>query len=289
MRRRARWRLISLIALGLIALIVVLQLIGIVKVDGTTLVLVVLALVAAVGVAMPDDVVAFVSRLTSLKVGSFEVAFVEKQRAERVIRTLPLQEDDVPVRKRPQTGDEVVDVMRVRAMARRRLRFIRVGLLNLESDFSYIDILSHLHHEELLGTEEVRVILDLLDEAIKDWPADSRDDFLEAAWPLASRLAAHVFDRHTRNELDRAGWTVADFKQSKRHRADFLASRGDEVIVAAARVARAGTSLKTVRKRLSGKMPPQAKRRVIIVPGDAVTKPDSRYPNVETVHLETLL
>jgi hypothetical protein len=291
---RARW-FVGLLALAGVVVLLVLQLREDVEASGTTLVLVAIGLGLIFLLVMPRAAARFIERLTTVKVAGVEVSLAETKRAELVHRRLPSQEDDVKVPSRPRTGDAAIDVLRVQDIVWQRLRFAHSVLLELPSKFGsevgYLDILALLQARELLDTDETRLILDLLTEPVAGWPDETREAFLDAAWPFAVRLGSLIFDRHVRRTLqETGGWRISEMPDQLRdHRPDFLAFRDGRWVVAAARVARPWATLKASRKRLAGDATQDVTRRVVIVPGKTKLRDDGLYPQVEVVHLSVML
>jgi hypothetical protein len=288
---------VGLTVLAGIVLLLLLQLSGDVEANGTTLVLVAISLLLIFLLVMPRAAAGFLERLTKVKVAGVEISLVEKTRAQLVHRRLPIMEDGVPVVSRPHTGDAAIDVLRVQDIVWQRLRFAHSVLLELDSEFGsevgYLDVLARLHEEQLLDTDEARLILDLVnepvDEPVASWPEEAREPFLDAAWPFARRLGPLIFDRYVRRSLQETDWRISEFPQKRNHRPDFLACRDGRWIVAAARVARPWTSLKPARKRLAGDVPSDATERVVIVPGTTELQDDGLYPEVQVITLPKML
>jgi hypothetical protein len=180
--------------------------------------------------------------------------------------------------------------LRVRDIARQRLRFMRI-LLGWGPELEHTDILAWLHRRKLLDTDETRVLLDLLYERVEMWPAEVREPYLDAVWPFVTRLAAVIFDRHVRRRLKKAGWDIAEFDQPDDYRPDFLAFRDREspIVVTAARVGRPRRSLEPARERLAGELPHGATDRMIVVPPQQDVPDDGRYETVPIVPLSDLV
>jgi hypothetical protein len=285
---RGRWLVGLLVLAGVVALLV-LALRENVATNATSLVLVVICLALIFGLVMPRAAAELLGRMTQVKLAGFEVS-LERKRAQRVSHQLPSnKDDDVAVTPRTRTSDAAIDVLLVQDVARQRLRFARWILLELGSEFDYPDILAYLHESKLLDTDETRLILDLLNESISEWPEEEREPFLDAAWPVVRRLAPTIFDRYVRKSLHDAGWRISEYPQERGHRPDFLAYRDDQWVVAAARVADPWETLEPSRKRLAGEVPAEATRRVVIVPSKAELKDDGLYPEVEVVRLPQML
>lgn len=286
----ARWAAVAVAFAGTVLLIVV-QVHHDQKPNGTTLGMLVLAVVLLVGVLAPRAAARALKNVTKVKVAGVEISLEhERARAEAVARKLPRRDESVEVGPRPKSGDPAVDLLRVRDIARQRLRFMRIRL-GWGPELDYPDILAWLHQRELLDTDEIRVLLDLLYEPVETWPREVREPYLDAMWPFVKRLAAVIFDRHVRGRLKAAGWKIADFDQPDDHRPDFLAFRDREspVAVVAARVGRPQRSLEPARKRLAGELPDGATDRLIVVPRERDVPDDGRYETVRIVPLSDLL
>jgi hypothetical protein len=274
---------------ALIAVLVVagLQLAGLVEADATTLALLGLGVALLFPLLWPAQVKSALRRVTKLSVGGIDIGFAEGERAERVDRRLPALEDDVKVESRPETGHPAGDVLRVRDMAKRRLRFIRDRLPVRKYVPDYSDVIDHLQNEDLLDEDEARLLYAVLADDIASWGEDARVKFLDAAWPLSYRLAALVWDRMVRARLFADGWYIADFPQGRRHRADFRITYGEgERYVGAARVATGEDAhVRKSRRRLS-ESAREGERAVVIVPEKNDYEDDGQWPDVEVVSLE---
>lgn len=286
---RARWLALILAFAGAVVLIVI-QVDHDDKPNGTTLGLMGIAIVLLVGVLAPRTTARALKRVSKVKVAGVEISLEqERARAEAVTRKLPRRDEGVKVGPRPTTGDPTVDVLRVRDIARQRLRFMRIRL-GWGPELDYLDILAWLHERKLLDTDETRVLMDLLYERVDLWPSGAREPYLDAMWPFVKRLAAVIFDRYVRQRLSSAGWRIADFEQPGDHRPDFLAFRDTEQpVVIAARVGRPQRSLEPARERLAGDLPVAAAGRVIVVPRHKDVPDDERYESVRIVPLSDLL
>jgi hypothetical protein len=211
------------------------------KADTTTLGLLLIGVVLMFVIAAPVQAARAAKRITRLKVGAVELGLEEIKLAERV-RPVPSEEDEVEA-IRPLG----CDYARVVAKLEGRLRFVR-EVLELEKavkdKHDYIGITMCLREDGLLDGEEKRFMIDLLDGpnvGFDAWDDAARNDFLDAAYAFAVRLGPKVWDRRVKQELTDCGWFIADFNQSKKHRADFLAFRGSRTALMTARVGGTGS------------------------------------------------
>lgn len=135
-----------------------------------------------------------------------------------------------------QEYDDVVEELR------NKLEFVRL-IVDLQDEVKaeddYVGIATRLHADGLLEDAELQFVLDLVcerDLGLSKVSDSAREEFLDAAWEFAVRLGSMVWDRYVRRRLAEHGWVIADFRQRKGHRPDFLAHRNSRWIVMAARV-----------------------------------------------------
>lgn len=226
-------------ALVALAAVITLMVVQLIKNDGgadsTTLGFLGLATVFLFAVMAPHQTSGALRRITSFKVAGIEVGLGEIKRAERV-KPLPGEDDGVGG-ERPKTNDYAAVVDRLQS----RLRFVRLilGLKEEMGEQDYLPIADRLRTDLLLTRDEESFVLDLLEGpelAMTDWSAATREAFLDSAWAFATRFGPLIWDRHVRKRLEDAGWFVADYRQQRGHRPDFLAYREQDWAVMAARV-----------------------------------------------------
>lgn len=286
--RRGMWLALGGV-LAVVTALIVLRLASVEEADATTLGLVVVAVLLLLALGDPDETKKVLRRLSRISVAGVELGFSESERAERVERRLPAEQDEVEIEPRPKTGHRAGDYLKVRETLQKRLRFIRDVMFAGQFAPDYTDVVDVLRQRDLLDEDEVHLAYDLLGEDIAGWPDETRVGFLDGAWPFSYRLAASVWDRLVRQQLLENDWYIADFKQKGRHRPDFRATRtGEKPALIAARVARGkDIKLEKSRRRLAkavdGVIP------VVIVPEKNDYDPDAKYPEVEVLPLKDFL
>lgn len=265
-------RAVGAVVLVVMGALLVLDVLG-ADVDAATAALAAFALIAAFVLWAPARCGELLGKISSLNVGGVvEVAFKEQKEAQRVADRLPEideVEDDVPVRERPRTDHAVSDVLAVREMMQKRLRFIRDALLCSGADKqAFDDVVADLRQQDLIRPDEASVIFHLSGDSLPSWPEKSREQFLDSAWKLSVRFATHIWDRMVRTQLDEIeGVLVSGFDQPRTHRPDFqVTTASGEAFIAAARVAVSEASLDDVNARLTRESKALPIPRVVVVP-----------------------
>jgi len=219
--------------------------------DAGTLALLILALMLLFGAVAPEATGAMVDRMTNFRLaGVVEVGLQTVVRAENVMP--PGGEDDgLTVERHGQNLERVVGKLE------EKMRFVRTILhLGEEVEREELGALAHiLAARGLLDEPEAHFVIDLVhgrDLGVKELPYHARKEFLDATWTFASRFHFVVWDRYVRQELEKTGWFIADFKQARGHRADFLGCRRGRWALMTARVGGAHKPARypTSRKRL---------------------------------------
>lgn len=233
--RRPATKAASAAALAGVIALIALQLSGEGSPDATTATLAALAIALLFGLLAPRQTGAVIARVTRFKVAGIEVGLEAVALAVQV--TPPSEEDDGFWIERDSE-----DLGDIRAKLKARLRFVRViadleGAVDDQRD--YLGIASAMHAGHLLDDRQLTFVVDLISERdlglSKVSPA-ARDEFLDAAWAFAKRFGSMAWDHYVRERLAAAGWVVADFRQRRGHRPEFLAFRRGHWTVMAARV-----------------------------------------------------
>lgn len=293
--RRGRAALAAGLALGGVAILLVVQLIqG--PPDSTTLILVAFAALLLFIWLAPGETNRFFQRMSNLKVaGVLEIGMQTVARAEG-LKPPPVGDEPRPPDREGRGLREIV------AEVQRRLRFVHV-IIHMHAkprpQRSEWQIALWLSVEGLLSDNESKFVLDLISKrelGIDALPEREREELLDAAWTFAARFGFTVWDRHVRHELQKAGWVVADFSQPKDRQADFLAHRKGKWAVFATKVGETGGyRYRTTRKRLEQAKPevelagwcivfPGGDREASVVWEDGSGK-DSRVKVLDLKHL----
>jgi hypothetical protein len=240
------------LALGGVAILLVVQLVqG--PPDSTTLILVAFAALLLFIWLAPGETSRFFQRMSNLKVaGVLEIGMQTVARAEE-LKPPPVGDEPRPPDREGRGLTEIV------AEVKRRLRFVH-AIVHMHTDprpqRSEWQIALWLSVEGLLNENESRFVLDLLSNrelGVDALPDREREELLDAAWTFAARFGFTVWDRHVRQELQKAGWVVADFPQPLDHQADFLAHRDGKWAAIATKVGeKGGYRYGTTRRRLEG-------------------------------------
>jgi hypothetical protein len=221
--------------------------------DSTTLILAAFAALLLFIWLAPAETSRFFRRMSNLKVaGVLEIGMQTVARAE-VLKAPPVEDERPPPDREGRGLKEIV------AEVESKLRFIHAIVymyVEPRPQRSEWQIALWLSVEGLLKDNESRFVLDLISRrqlGIDALPDREREEFLDAAWTFAARFHFTVWDRHVRSELQKAGWTVADFPQAKDRQADFLAHRDGKWARMASKVGEmGGYRYRTTRKRLEG-------------------------------------
>lgn len=256
------------------------QLAGTVHPNGTTLVLLLTAVLLSLGFLYPLEVGKLTTRLTSVKLGGvLELALREVERSVAVER-LPETEEygSTPIPPLKRTGTTQGDLDEVRACLVDRLTWLA---RELELDAGHAaDVVQQLRTREFLDAQQASFAMDLVTAGradIASLPGGVQEQYIDRAWRFANALRPTVFDRAVRDDLRHHGWFIADFKQIiPGHRPDFLASADGRWVLVAARIAldcdsavneKSGQIAKTKRRwRLEGGAPISLAARVIVIP-----------------------
>ena len=239
-RKHLRWSWPWIAALIALAGVIVLLVLQLHKKDGeadsTTLVLLILATVLLFAVLAPRTTGDVLRRISTLKLGGVEVGLKEIRRSER-IKPIPSEDDGVPV-KRPPSSDygDVVETLEGRL--RFAWEFLQFDGGEVKKE-DYRGIAGKLRTELLLTQDEEVFTLDLLEGIsldISDWPSTAQNEFLDSAYAFAIRFGPMVWNRKVRRTLDADGWFIADYRQRRGHRPDFLAYRDQRWSLFASRV-----------------------------------------------------
>jgi hypothetical protein len=222
--------------------------------DSTTLILLVLTVVLVAAVALPRTVVAAVNRINNLDILGVKIE-LQVNKAHRVVDSFPADDDEVPVPPRPRAEDPRAELSPVVKELKRKLRFVRDAVLDDPSSLAEHIVVAHLEYMQLFSKDEAELCHKVLSKALGDeiphWNAPDRVAFLDDAWRFAYRFATRMFDSYARQALKRADWFIADFEQSRNHRADFLARYDGHWALIAARVAAPRKTVKPTAARLA--------------------------------------
>lgn len=238
--------------------------------DSTTLVLLALVIFLLVAVALPKTVVAAVNRINNLDILGVKIE-LQVNKAHRIVDSFPADEDEVPVPSRPQAEDPRAELGLVAKELKRKLRFVRDAILDDPSSLAEPFVVAHLEYMQLFREDEAELCHKVLSRALGDeiphWDASDRVAFLDDAWRFAWRFATRMFNRYARQALKREGWLVADFEQSRKHRADFLVRHEGHWAVVAARVAAPRKTVRSTAARLARSNEPiEDAQRIVVVP-----------------------
>lgn len=272
---------------------------GVIHPNGTALALLVLAGATVVTLMAPRAVRNALGRVESFEALGVSVTLSVERATRASLEAgagpvgVPDVDDGVKVSERPRTGDPVTDLDAVADVIRKRIRFMRDAVLRDPSDIPEDVMVARFAALGLLPEHEVKTIRDVLGDvrdSISEWPADEREQFLEAGWRYGTRLATTLFDRYVRRELTRNGWFVADFEQSKGHRRDFLATHGDTWCLVAARVGAPASGVDATRTRLAkARVPAGVDARIVVIPDREQGAQEVRGEPVKVVKLGNLV
>lgn len=240
--------------------------------DTTTVVLVCLAIGLVFGLLAPRQAAVVAARATRVKVGLIEIGLTAVATAEQV-RPPGDEGDGIVVQRDGQGYPEVVEKLKEKLRFVHSITSVRE---EIEDERSYYDIAYQLRTWHLLDDSEAQFVLDLLakrDLGLSAVSASAREEFLDASWTFAARFGNVTWDRFVRRELWNSGWTIADFRQSRGHRRDFLAFWQGHWVVMAARVGEVSYPYcyKSTRKRLAklseAKLNVAIEGRCVVIPG----------------------
>lgn len=240
------------------------------KPDSTTLILLFFAILLVVAFTLPSVALAAVNRISNLDVLGVKIEF-QVQEARNVAKDFRVEDsDEVAVPPRPQAQEVNGEMELVANELKRKLRFTREAVLNDPRSLPETNVAAHLHYMKLLKQDEAELCQKLLGEELRKdlptWDAAERSAFLDAAWRFSWRFATHIFDRYARRTMEDAGWFIADFEQSRKHRADFLACWDGNWARVSARVAAPRRTVESTAKRMSHSAGPLDAAPAIIVP-----------------------
>lgn len=239
------------------------------KPDSMTLILLALAVFLFAALFFPRTVVAAVNRINNLDILGVKIE-LQVEKARSVVDRLPTSDDEVQVPPRPQAPTVRGEVALVAAEQKRKLRFFRDAVLNDDPSLEESFVAAHVEYLQLFEENEAeicrRILSPDLGHDLSRWDGSDRTAFLDDAWSFAWRFATRMFDRYVRRELGEAGWFVADFEQSRKHRADFLVRKNGHWGLVAARVAAPRKTAENTAERLSTAVCPVDVRRLVIVP-----------------------
>jgi hypothetical protein len=293
---KARSALAAGLALGVVAILLVVQLVqG--PPDSTTLILAAFAALLLFVWLAPGETSRFFRRMSNLKVaGVLEIGMQTVARAEE-LKPPPIGDEPPPLDREGKGLTEIV------AELKRRLRFVH-AIVHMHTDpcpqRSEWQVALWLSVEGLLSENESRFVLDLLSDrelGVEALPDREREDLLDAAWTFAARFGFMVWDRYVRAELQKAGWVVADFPQPRDRQADFLAYRDGKWAVIATKVGEpGGYRYRTTRRRLEGMDPnveldgwlivfPGGDRKASVVSAKDGSGADSKVKVLDLTHL----
>ena len=239
------------------------------KPDSTTLILLFFALLLGVTVVLPGAALAAVNRISNVDVLGVKIEFQVRE-ASMVVDNLPKDNDDVKIPPRPQAEDIEDELTLVRNELKRKLRFTREAVLGDPRSLPETNVAAHLQYLNLLKGDEAELCQKLLGKELSanlpTWDAIDRSKFLDAAWSYSWRFATQIFDLYARHMLKKAGWFVADFEQSRKHRADFLACWEGNWARVSARVAAPRRTVESTARRMSRSDRPLDAQLAIVVP-----------------------
>jgi hypothetical protein len=271
-------RVVSILLLLLVLILLAVQVVGLVGLDKhvnvTTLILLGAAIILGYVTYSPDEVRAVLNRISSLRLGAFELAMQAATRVERVESRLAAQvdvanlKDEVQAWESRPTGNGTKREFRaVRKTLEHRLGFVRSKVLVLNDGLSSEEVVHEISETGLLEHDELLVtygILDDIESELERLTEEVRNRYLEGAWRFAARFGSLVFERQVRRSMLKAGWFLTDFPQLRDHRPDFLAFRDGTWLLIAARVKPDATE--ETRARLLRQTLPVDARRVVVAP-----------------------
>lgn len=281
--RRGLGRIVAWAAAIAATVVLVAQLTGEVTVDSTSLALMLVALLLIYAAVAPSSARELLDRINLLKLpGGIEVQMQATARAERVLTRMPEAADAVTVRPRKRGGGAGAEYDRVRAKLEERLqksgRYFGLGVKAPVGK-----VVKKIESKDLLSEDELHLIRDLLgdlEDEVGRMPVKVREEYLDSGWKFAKRFRTLVFERLLRKELARNNWVLIDFDQSRHHRPDFFAFKGDVALLIAARVVPESTL--PTRERLHKLQPPFGATAIVVVPDTekGIKKREDEFPPI---------
>lgn len=170
------------------------QLAGRIHPDGTTLALLVLALVVAGAALYPDRMEDLIGRVSQVKVGSVELGLREVERST-VVERFPEAEEygTAPVPPLKRTSSTEGDLNQVRNCLVQRLTWLAAELDIPDTDPA--TVVQNLRTEVLLEEDQAAFAMDLLTPAygkVSSLPEPLREQYVERGWRFANRLRTSV-------------------------------------------------------------------------------------------------